>query len=362
MGVGWRSEICGIIAELEGIGFCEVIAEALPPASGSQRRARFRPWQTGRRGTLARTSQPSARPGSQREADRLRHHTEGEPGLGDRGVSDRRAAGWRGWPFDARQRAEQREAIGGKDGVVVPEELSALIARGISAVPHGVSLSLGGAEPVQESRVIHLAECARALGSPLASEHIAFVRANGVEAGHLLPVPRTREALDALTRNISRTQRELDVPLAVENIATLFEWPDAEFTEAEFLRELVERTGVHLLVDIANVYANARNSSRDPLTELLSLPTERLAYCHIAGGHESGGRYHDTHVHPVPAEVLALVADFTAASGVAARRVPFMLERDGNYPPATELITELNAIATAADRPTITRRPTPAIP
>ncbi|MFE4456113.1 DUF692 domain-containing protein [Nocardia tengchongensis] len=281
LGIGWRREICGMVAALDGIGFCEVIAESLVAGNSGRRR---------------------------------------------------RAA------------------------VTVPEELGELIARGIPAVPHGVSLSLGGAEVVDDRRVAHLAECARALGSPLVSEHIAFVRAGGLEAGHLLPVPRTREALDALERNIFRASRQLDVPLAVENIAALFEWPDAEYTEAEFLQELVERTGVYLLLDIANVYANARNTSRDPLTELLRLPAERVAYCHIAGGHESDGRYIDTHVHQVPAEVLDLVAEF--ATG---RSVPLMLERDGNYPPATELAAELNAIAAASGRAPITLR-TAAIP
>ncbi|MFE3099988.1 DUF692 domain-containing protein [Nocardia tengchongensis] len=281
LGIGWRREICGVVAALDGIGFCEVIAESLVAGNSGRRR---------------------------------------------------------------------------RATVTVPEELGELIARGIPAVPHGISLSLGGAEVVDDRRVAHLAECARALGSPLVSEHIAFVRAGGLEAGHLLPVPRTREALDALERNIFRASRQLDVPLAVENIAALFEWPDAEYTEAEFLQELVERTGVYLLLDIANVYANARNTSRDPLTELLRLPAERVAYCHIAGGHESDGRYIDTHVHQVPAEVLDLVAEF--ATG---RSVPLMLERDGNYPPATELAAELNAIAAASGRAPITLR-TAAIP
>ncbi|WP_405487040.1 DUF692 domain-containing protein [Nocardia sp. NBC_00511] len=280
VGIGWRREICGIIAELDGIGFCEVIAETLP--------------RQGRRGAASRR-------------------------------------------------------------VAVPEELAELLAGGIPAVPHGISLSLGGAEPVDEQRALHLGDCARALGAPLVSEHIAFVRAAGLEAGHLLPVPRTREALDALQRNIFHTAVHLDVPLAVENIATLFEWPDAEYTEAEFLTELVERTGVYLLLDIANVYANARNRGLDPLTELLRLPTERVAYCHIAGGSESGGRYIDSHTHAVPAEVLALVAEFAPG-----RSTPLMLERDGNYPPASELAAELAAIAAAAQRTPITLRTDPA--
>ncbi|MFE5287770.1 DUF692 domain-containing protein [Nocardia sp. NPDC056611] len=279
LGIGWRREICGMVAALDGIGFCEVIAETLAPSGSGRRRGR-------------------------------------------------------------------------SAGAVVPEELAALVARGIPAVPHGVSLSLGGAEGVDDRRVAHLADCARALGSPLVSEHIAFVRAGGLEAGHLLPVPRTREALDVLERNIFRASRQLDVPLAVENIAALFEWPDADYSEAEFLQELVERTGVYLLLDIANVYANAHNTSRDPLTELLRLPAERVAYCHVAGGHESDGRYIDTHVHSVPAEVLDLVAEF--ATG---RSVPLMLERDGNYPPATELAAELNAIAAASGRAPVTLHP-----
>jgi uncharacterized protein (UPF0276 family) len=76
-----------------------------------------------------------------------------------------------------------------------------------------------------------------------------------------------------------------------------------------------------------------------------------VAYCHVAGGHESGGRYHDTHTDPVPAAVLALVTAYTAA-----HRVPLMLERDGNYPPAAELLAELDALARAAGRSTITGR------
>lgn len=275
LGIGWRSPICGLIDQLDGLGFCEVIAESLTP-----KRRRLR-----------------------------------------------------------------------KVSVRVPAELAALRDRGVAIVPHGVSLSLGGADLVDERRVAHMAACADALDAPLVSEHIAFVRAGGLEAGHLLPVPRTDAALDALTRNISRTRGGLDVPLAVENIAALFDWPDDEYTESEFLTELVERTGVHLLIDIANVYANACNRGRDPSSELGRLPADRIAYCHVAGGQQSGGHYHDTHRHPVPAEVLDLVAEFCLD-----QPVPLMLERDGDYPPAAELLDELDAIAAAGARAPITAR------
>ncbi|WP_103936244.1 DUF692 domain-containing protein [Thermomonospora echinospora] len=231
-----------------------------------------------------------------------------------------------------------------------PSGLTALRDRGVRIVPHGVRLSLGGAEPVAAERVAHLAATAELLRAPLVSEHVAFVRADGMEAGHLLPVPRTRAALDALTDNIRRTCAELPVPLAVEPIAALFDWPDAEYDEADFLTELLERTDALLLLDIANVHANARNRGEDPLVLLDRLPLERVAYCHVAGGRQHEGLYHDTHTDPVPAEVLALVRE------LAARHRPpgFLLERDGRYPPAADLRAELDAIAGAAGLAVIT--------
>ncbi|WP_344614452.1 DUF692 domain-containing protein [Dactylosporangium salmoneum] len=233
----------------------------------------------------------------------------------------------------------------------VPEALAELIARGVRVVPHGVKLSLGGAEPIADARAAHLARCAELLGAPLVSEHIAFVRAGGVEAGHLLPVPRTREAVEAIVANVRRTEAALGgVPLALEPIAALFDWPDPELTEAQFLTEILDRTGCRLLLDIANVHANARNRDESPHTLLDELPLERIAYVHVAGGEERGGFYHDTHTHPIPPEVLTLIKDLCARTTPPA----LMLERDGDYPPAAALTAELDAIAEAAGWPAIT--------
>lgn len=236
------------------------------------------------------------------------------------------------------------ESLPGKGGSL-PDGLAELCDRGVAVVPHGVRLSLGGADPVEPERVAHLAGCAVLTRAPLVSEHIAFVRAGGTEAGHLLPVPRTWDAVEAIVDNVRRTQVELPVPLALEPIAALFDWPDAELTEAEFLIEILDRTDAQLLLDVANVYANARNRGTDPVTLLDQLPLERVAYVHVAGGSErDDGLYHDTHRDAIPVEVLDLVRE------LCARRPPpaLLLERDGDYPPATELAAELDAIADAA--------------
>jgi uncharacterized protein (UPF0276 family) len=232
----------------------------------------------------------------------------------------------------------------------LPAGLGELRDRGVAVVPHGVKLSLGGAEPVEAARVEHLAAAADRLGAPLVSEHIAFVRAGGVEAGHLLPVPRVREAVDAVVANVKRTQASLDVPLALEPIAALFDWPDDELDEGDFLTEILERTDALLLLDVANVYANALNRGTDPVALFDRVPLDRIAYVHVAGGAEHDGIYHDTHTDAVPAPVLDLVTELCRRH----RPPAVMLERDGDYPPAAELRDELDAIARAAGYPPVT--------
>ncbi len=215
--------------------------------------------------------------------------------------------------------------------------------RGLQVVPHGIGLSLGGAERPQRARLEHLASVAERVGAPLVSEHIAFVRADGREAGHLLPVPRTREALEILSENVAIAQEALPVPLALEHVAALVQWPGAEMDEATFVRELIERTGALLLLDLSNLYANALNHGYDALEALERFPLERIAYVHVGGGVLRDGVYHDTHAHPVVPGVLHLVEELCAIADPPG----VLLERDDDFPPAAELAAELAAIAAA---------------
>ncbi len=235
----------------------------------------------------------------------------------------------------------------------LPESLVRLRERGVTVVPHGVALGLGGAERPDAGRLAALAERAQALGSPLVTEHIAFVRAGGpmtasrrLEAGHLLPVPRTRDALDVLCENVRIAQDSLPVPLAVENIAALLSWPDEEMTEGQFLYELADRTGVRLLIDVANLHTNHVNRGEDPAEALGELPLEAIAYVHVAGGFERDGVWHDSHAHPVAQPVLDILTDL--ASRVAPPGV--LLERDENFPAAGELEGEVTAVRAAVEK------------
>lgn len=253
--------------------------------------------------------------------------------------------------------ADEVEALPGIDWVEavaenlcadhLPDSLVRLRERGVTVVPHGVSLGLGGADRPDAGKLADLAARATLLGAPLVTEHIAFVRAGGprtgspvLEAGHLLPVPRTRAALDVLCENVRIAQEALPVPLALENIAALVSWPGEELTEGRFLAELVERTGVRLLIDVANLHTNHVNRGEDPAAALDELPVKAIAYVHVAGGVEKDGVWHDTHAHPVTAPVLDVLAELRSRvdpPGV-------LLERDEAFPPPGELAGELAAI------------------
>ncbi|MGW6643921.1 DUF692 domain-containing protein [Streptomyces iakyrus] len=240
----------------------------------------------------------------------------------------------------------------------LPDSLRRLRERGVTVVPHGVSLGLGGADRPDAGRLTALAERAEALGSPLVTEHIAFVRAGGpltasppLEAGHLLPVPRTRDALDVLCENVRIAQDALPVPLAVENIAALIGWPGEEMTEGQFLYELADRTGVRLLIDVANLHTNHVNRGEDPAKALAELPLEAIAYVHVAGGFERDGVWHDSHAHPVPPPVLDILTDL--ASRVSPPGV--LLERDENFPAPAELEHELSTIRRALEAGAVER-------
>lgn len=230
------------------------------------------------------------------------------------------------------------------------------IARIWPVVPHGVKLSLGSASGIDMERARRLGALCRELSAPVVSEHVAFVRGGGREIGHLTALPYTLEAARAVARNVAAARRALpDIPLLLENAACTLRFPGDALGEGDFYAEVVDRTGCDLLLDVGNVYANAVNAGVDPGELVGSYPLERVAMLHIAGGVVEHGFYFDTHAHPVPAPVFALLAQVVARTGP----LPILLERDGDFPPFAALAAEIataRAIARSApSRPTLTR-------
>lgn len=217
----------------------------------------------------------------------------------------------------------------------------ALLAEHFALVPHGLDLSLGSAEGLDEAYLERFAAVVSRARPAWWSEHVAFTRAGGISIGHLAPVPWTREALDVLERNLARARRRIgDVPVVLENIASPLRFCNPEMSEAAFLAELVARTGCGLLLDVENLYANAVNFGEDPraaLDAFGALPRDAVVQLHVAGGAWSGGTYVDSHARRVRDEVWALAAAACERFDVRA----IVVERDENLPAFAELLEEV---------------------
>jgi uncharacterized protein (UPF0276 family) len=212
-----------------------------------------------------------------------------------------------------------------------------LLADHFPLIPHGLDLSLGGAEGIDLEYLDSLAELVDYLDPPWWSEHIAFTKAGGISIGHLAALPFNRETVDVITRNVELVRRHIPTPLILENITTTVVVPGSEMDEVGFIRAVLDQTGCGLLCDVTNLYTNVVNHNRD-LSELVERwPWDRVVQLHFAGGHWQDGALVDSHAYPSPPPVWDLLE--TAVSKAPVKGI--ILERDENLPPFDELVTEL---------------------
>jgi uncharacterized protein (UPF0276 family) len=218
------------------------------------------------------------------------------------------------------------------------DELDLLIDH-FPLVPHGLDLSLGSADGVDAAYLDKFAALVDRVKPPWWSEHIAFTRAGGVSIGHLAPLPRTQEAIDALARNAEQVRRVIPTPLILENPTEAFSAPGAEMDEPEFVSGVLDACDCGWLCDVTNIVTNAANQQRDLQAEIDRWPWARAVQAHLAGGRiAKDGRWIDSHDRPAPPEALSLLG--TLARRGALRGV--ILERDEDIPPFDELLSELD--------------------
>jgi len=220
-----------------------------------------------------------------------------------------------------------------------------LLGATVPMILHGTSLGLASVHPVDERRLVKIARLIDAV-QPLAwSEHLAFVRAGGLEIGHLAAPPRTRATIDGLMANVARAKRIVGTAPILENIATLIDPPMSEMSELDFVCEAIAACDVPLLLDLHNLHANATNFGWSASEFLAGIDELPIAYVHLAGGRlVRGGRILDDHLHATPDPVFALLRE------LASRReepLTVVLERDGRYPHFDELLAELDRACAA---------------
>lgn len=175
-------------------------------------------------------------------------------------------------------------------------------------IAHSTGLSIGSAGSFDTDYITELARWQRRYHFPWHSEHLAFFRLSGEDrpdrhTALALPVPYDGDVLDLIAERVRRVQSAVPVPFLLENNVYFTAIPEQDMTEPEFLNALTAKTGCGLLLDLHNLYANARNHGFDSLGFLAALDLTRVVEIHVAGGNEVDGIYTDSHAGPCPDEV-----------------------------------------------------------
>ena len=223
----------------------------------------------------------------------------------------------------------------------------ARVAERFPVLSHGLTLSLGAADPLDGAYLAELRRFLDRLGIEQHSDHLCFCGAGGFLTHDLLPLPFTREAAKHVASRVRAARAILGRPVAIENI-TYYEVPgEREMDEATFLNEVLEQADCGLLLDVNNVFVNAKNNGdSSPIALLERLPLERVVSLHVAGHERDLGRLIDTHGAGIADDVIPLVAWVIERTGP----IPVVIERDNKIPPFEDLLAEGARVREAYDR------------
>ncbi len=224
--------------------------------------------------------------------------------------------------------------VGGRFG----EAFADLAAR-YPIICHGLSLSIGGTEPIDETFLVKVRRFLDQHRVPIYSEHLSYCADDG-HLYDLMPIPFTEEAVHHVAARIRQAQDILGRRLAVENIS-YYAAPFQAMPEADFVTAVLEEADCDLLLDVNNIVVNSINHRYDPSEFLARMPGQRIVYIHVAGHYDEADDLKiDTHGAAVKPSVWALLAEAYARFGVR----PTLLERDFNFPPFDQLIAEVDRV------------------
>ncbi len=203
-------------------------------------------------------------------------------------------------------------------------------------VLHGVSMSIGSTDPLDDEYLGRLSDLARRFEPAWVSDHLCWSSVGGRHAHDLLPLPYAEEALANVVERVGRVQERLGRPIALENVSSYVAYRRSAMPEWEFLAEVARRAGCGILLDINNIYVSSRNHGFDPRAYLEGIPAERVWQFHLAGHADKGAFLLDTHDHPVADPVWDLYREAVRRCGA----VSTLVEWDDRIPPFERLEAE----------------------
>jgi len=206
---------------------------------------------------------------------------------------------------------------------------------------HGLSLSIGAPSPLDETLLQDIKAFMKEHNIPFYSEHLSYCGDDG-QLYDLMPIPFTEDAVKYVAGRVRRVQDILEQRIALENVS-YYAPTDTSMGEIEFLKAVLEEADCDLLLDINNIVVNSINHKYDAREYMLAMPAERIRYFHLAGHYiEAPDLRIDTHGDSVGDAAWDLLAEAYAHFGP----VPTLLERDFNFPPLEDLLSEVRRIKT----------------
>jgi uncharacterized protein (UPF0276 family) len=207
---------------------------------------------------------------------------------------------------------------------------------------HGVSLSIGSCDPLDQDYLQKLKLLADRVEPMWISDHLCWTGVNGVNMHDLMPLPYTQESVDHVAQRVQQVQDYLQQQILLENVSSYVDYRQSEMTEWEFLAAVAEKADCLILLDINNVFVNSFNHQFNAIDYLNHLPAKRIKQFHLAGHENCETHIVDTHNHPIINNVWELYEEAVKRYGAVAT----LIERDANIPSIPELMTELDQAKT----------------
>jgi uncharacterized protein (UPF0276 family) len=204
-------------------------------------------------------------------------------------------------------------------------------------VMHGVAMNIGSLDPLDFDYLTALKQLAKRVEPALISDHLCWTGVHNQYLHDLLPLPYTNETISHVANRILQIQDFLGRRLVIENLSSYIQ-SDTGMSEWEFISAVCQQADCDLLLDINNIFVSSHNHGFDSLDYLHGIPAQRVRQIHLAGHSQHENYLIDTHDQPVCDRVWQLYQQVIHHLGF----IPTMIERDGNIPPLTELLTEIN--------------------
>ena len=209
-----------------------------------------------------------------------------------------------------------------------PLDILRAVRRDYPVVLHGVSLSIGSTDPIDDGYLQQLQRLIQIIEPAWVTDHLCWTGVSGVNSHDLLPMPYTEEALDHVVRRVTQVQECLGRRIGLENPSSYLTWTASTIAEWDFLAAVAERADCGIMLDINNVFVSAHNHRFDPVAYIDAIPKDRVWQFHLAGHSDHGTHLLDTHDHPVRDEVWELYRRAVRRFGA----IPTLVEWDGNIP------------------------------